>query len=102
MQPKLKDAELEQYFQDLFEMYPTAGWKRIMEDMARMREIVNNLHSCADEVDMHHRQGQLFIIDQILTHQDRSEAGHAHALEEQEGTAEAPTGGRAQIVDPMS
>jgi hypothetical protein len=102
MQPTLKDAELEKYFQDLFEMYPTAGWKRILEDMTRMREFINNLQTCVDAEEMHHRQGQLFIIDQILTHQDRSEAGHALALQEQEGTSDAPTGGRAQIVDPMS
>lgn len=102
MQPKLKNEDDEQYFQALFDMYPTAGWKRILEDMGRMREIVNDLRSCADEAEMHHRQGQLFIIDQILTHQGRSEAGYALALQEQEGVADAPTGGRAQIVDPMS
>lgn len=102
MQPTLKDAALEKYYQDLYEMYPTAGWKRILEDMANMRLIVNDLNNCADEAEMFHRQGQLFIIDQILSHQDRSEAGHAHALMEQEGSADAPTGGRAEIVDPLS
>lgn len=102
MQPKLNNAEHEQYYQDLFEMYPTGGWKRILEDMIRMREYVNNLQTCVDEAEMFHRQGQLFIIDQILTHQDRSEAGYAMALQEQEGTADAPTGGKATIVDPMT
>ena len=102
MQPKLNDVELEAYFQDLFEMYPTAGWQRILEDMERLAALYNRVIDVETQDELWFRKGQLDIVNQILTHQARSEAGHALALQEQEGTAEAPTGGRAQIVDPLS
>lgn len=102
MQPKLKDAELEQTFQDLFEMYPTAGWKRILEDMERLREFYDRVMDVDTQEQLWFRKGQLDIIQQIITHQARNEAGHALALQEQEGAADEPTGGRATIVDPMS
>jgi hypothetical protein len=102
VQPKLKDAEQEQMFQDLFGMYPTAGWRRILEDMVRLAEFYNRVTDVDTVEQLWFRRGQMDIIHQILTHQDRMEAAHAHALQEQEGTAEAPTGGRAVIVDPMS
>lgn len=102
MQPKLNDVELDKYFQDLFEMYPTAGWKRILEDMTRLAELYNRVTDVETQDELWFRKGQLDIVNQLLTHQDRSEAGYALALQEQEGSAEEPTGGRAQIVDPMS
>lgn len=102
MQPKLKNAELEQYYADLFEMYPTAGWKRILEDMMRLADFYNRVTDVDTAEQLWFRKGQMDIINQLLTHQDRNEAGHAMALQEQEGTADEPTGGRAQIVDPMS
>ena len=102
MQPKLKDAEEDKYYQDLFELYPTAGWGRILEDMMRLAEVYNRVTDVETREQLWFRKGQLDIIQQLLTHQDRTEAGHANALEEQEGTADEPTGGRAQIVDPLS
>jgi hypothetical protein len=102
VQPKLNDAELEKYYQDLFELYPTPGWKRILDDMVRLAEIYNRVTDVETQEQLWFRKGQMDIIHQLLTHQDRSEAGHTNALQEQEGTADAPTGGRASIVDPMS
>lgn len=95
---KLKDADLENYFTALFEMYPTAGWKMVSEDMTRLRDIYNRVDDVETEQDLWFRKGQLNIINQILTHQARSEAGYAAAIEEQEGASEAPTGGVAKVV----
>jgi hypothetical protein len=94
----LKDAELEGYFQALFAMYPTDGWRVLSEDMARLAQIYNRVDDVEDEQELWFRKGQLNIINQVLTHQARSEAGYAAAMEEQEGTAEAPTGGIAKVV----
>jgi hypothetical protein len=102
MQPKLNDAEMEKYFQDLYGMYPTDGWKRILEDMAALTGIYQNVTDVETLEQLWFRKGQMDIINQILTHQDRSESAHAMALQDQEGTADEPTGGRAEIVDPMS
>lgn len=95
---KLKDAELESYFTALFEMYPTAGWQMLREDMARLKDIYNRIDDVETDHELWFRKGQLNIIEQILTHQARSEAGYAAAIEEQEGSSEAPTGGVAKVV----
>ena len=98
MEAKLKDVELGEYFSALFEMYPTPGWMKILEDMGRLKQIYSRVDDIEDAKELHFRQGQLNIIEQILTHQARSEAGYAAAIEEQEGSAEAPTGGVAKVV----
>jgi hypothetical protein len=94
----LKDAELEEYFQALFAMYPTDGWRVLSEDMARLKEIYNRVDDVENHDELWFRKGQLNVINQILTHQARSEAGYTAAIEEQEGEAEAPTGGVAKVV----
>jgi hypothetical protein len=98
VEAKLKDVELEEYFTALFEMYPTAGWTKVLEDMGRMAQLLSRVDDIETPKELFFRQGQLDIIQQILTHQARSEAGYAAAIEEQEGASEAPTGGVAKVV----
>lgn len=94
----LKDAELEAYFTALFEMYPSAGWRMLLEDMGRLAQIYNRVDDVETRDELWFRKGQMNIINQILTHQARSEAGYTAAMEEQEGEAEQPTGGVAKVV----
>lgn len=95
---RLKDEALEAYFQALFGMYPTAGWQMIVEDMTRLKEVYNRVEDVENEKELYFRKGQLDIINQMISHQARSEAGYEAAIEEQEGEAEAPTGGVAKVV----
>jgi hypothetical protein len=99
---RLKDegetAGLEDYFQALFAMYPSLGWQKVTEDMGRLKQIYDRVDDVETVEELYFRKGQLNIISQVLTHQARSEAGYAAALEEQEGEAEAPTGGVAKVV----
>lgn|SRR5574337_1667713 len=95
----LKDRELDEYFTSLFEMYGTRGWAKILEDMGRLKEVYNDLSTCQSGEEMHYRQGQLDIIQQILTHQERSEKGYQHALQEQEGgVVDITLNGEAKVV----
>jgi hypothetical protein len=97
----LQDRELDDYFTALFGMYGTDGWRKILEDMTRLRELYNDAKTIVSDEDRLFRQGQLDIIDQILTHQERTEKGYAHALSEQEGAdVEITTGGAAKVVGP--
>jgi hypothetical protein len=95
---KLNDKELEAYFEALFAMYPTAGWQMICEDMGRLGQLYSRLDDLETVEELWFRKGQLDIINQVLTHRARSEAGYAAAIEEQEGESEAPTGGIAKVV----
>jgi uncharacterized protein with GYD domain len=97
----LKDQELQAYYEALFEMYGTAGWRVLMEDFARLKELYNEVGSLGTVEELWFRKGQLDVVDQMLTHQARSEAGYVLALEEQEGEAQdAPTGGVAKVIEP--
>lgn len=97
----LKDQELQRYYDALFEMYGSEGWRVLMEDLTRLREITNQLGSIDTVEQLWFRKGELSLIDQMLTHAARSEAAYGLALEEQEGEAQdAPTGGVAKVVEP--
>jgi hypothetical protein len=97
----LKDEVLEKYFQALFAMYGTEGWRMLMEDVSRMQELYDKVSNGVDTVeDLWFRKGQLDVVQQLLTHQARNEAGYAASVEEQEGEAEEPTGGVAKVVAP--
>ena len=64
---KLKDVELEKYFQALFSMYPTDGWRMIAEDMGRLKELYNQVGDVETVEELWFRRGQLDVINQILT-----------------------------------
>jgi hypothetical protein len=90
--------ELEEYFEALFEMYPTAGWKKLTEDMVRLKEIYSRVDDLETANELWFRKGQLDIINQIIMHQARSEVGYVSAIEQRGGTADEPTGGNAKVV----
>jgi hypothetical protein len=95
----LKDTALEAYYQALFQMYGTAGWKCLMEDLARMHEVHNSLSGVNTEQELLFRKGELVQIEWGLTHQTVAEAAYAAIMVEQEGGDEAaPTGGTAKVV----
>jgi hypothetical protein len=97
----LKEPGLDEYFTALFEMYGTSGWQKILEDMARMAELLGDVRTCDSNDERLFRQGQLNVIDQILNHRERSETAYAHALSEQEGgVVEITLGGEAKVVAP--
>ena len=96
---RLNDQALEDYFQALFEMYGTPGWKALMEDAERML----HLHNATDDIttieQLWFRKGELAQMSWLATHQARTEHAYADLVEEQDGEAEAPTGGVATVVE---
>jgi hypothetical protein len=98
MQKPLKDREREAYFQNLFAMYGTEGWKSTMEDLKKLREVYNDINHLETVEDLWFRKGQIEFIDQLLTHQDRHEQAYANEVEDEQGVAEKPTGGKAKVV----
>jgi hypothetical protein len=98
MDKRLNNEDDERYYDALFAMYPTEGWRRILEDMELLKAGYNRVSDIVDERELYFRKGQLDIIEQILHHQGMSEQAYANKVEEQEGSAQAPTGGRATVV----
>lgn len=93
----LNDPALEQYYQALFAMYGTPGWKELLEDVKVMKDRYNQIRTLTAD-DLRFRQGQLDILDWMGSHQSITETAYATLVEEQEGEAETPTGGVAKIV----
>jgi hypothetical protein len=96
----LKDKALQTYYEALFAMYPTAGWRVLLEDLGRLREIYDRATTIETERELYTRHGQIDMIDQLLTHAQRSEHGYNAALEDESGEEQENTGGAAKIVDP--
>lgn len=95
----LKDVEQQRYYDALFGMYGTPGWAVVMADMETLKAIYNSISSANNAEELFFRKGQLDIIEQILTHQARSEHAYKAALEEDnEGEIDEATGGVARVA----
>lgn len=97
----LKDKEQQRYYDELFMLYRTPGWAVVIDDMQRLQDLYNEVRTVTGVEDLNFRQGQLDIIHQLLTHQDRTESAYALALQEEHGDdagKDVQTGGIAKIV----
>lgn len=96
----LNDTALEEYYQALFQMYGSPGWKCLMEDAARMREIHDSVSGVETERQLWFRKGEITQMDWALSHQATAEASYAALMTDQEGGDEAaPTGGVAKVIE---
>lgn len=95
----LQDQELETYYQALFDMYGTTGWKMLMEDVGRMHQVHDSVSSLTTQDQLMFRKGELAQMEWLASHQSTAETAYAAMIAEQEGEDEvAPTGGKATVV----
>ena len=95
----LKDAKLQRYYDSLFAMHGSEGWRELMVDVEYMEGTHNQIDNVSTVEELYTRKGELNIIRWLKTHKDRTEAAYAHILEEDSG-ADAPesTGGVAKVI----
>lgn len=67
------DKELQDYYENRFSMMATKGWSDLVEDVTKMKEVVDNLRMCSTQSDLDYRKGQLDIIDWLLGLKSMSE-----------------------------
>ena len=65
--------ELQKYYEARFDMFASQGWKDLMDDVAKMREATDTVAGLSDLVKLGVRQGELSIMQWILSLQDVSE-----------------------------
>lgn len=70
------DKELEQYYEERFSMMSTQGWKDLVEDVTGMIENYNNVLSVKTVEDLYIKQGQLDILNWIVSLKDVSEQAY--------------------------
>lgn len=65
--------ELQKYYEETFSMMATKGWKLFMEDLDKIKTTVNELSTVSDAQTLFHRQGQLDILNLVLTRKEACE-----------------------------
>tara|TARA_R110000744_G_scaffold39325_2_gene89576 strand:+ start:5383 stop:5640 length:258 start_codon:yes stop_codon:yes gene_type:complete len=56
------DKELQDYYNDFFELFRTKGWKQLIEELDNNIEVASNLETVKDEQDLFFRKGQLSVF----------------------------------------
>lgn len=64
---------LQQYYEESFNMMATQGWADLMEDLNKLKDSLNNLSQVTDTQELFFRKGQLDILDLILKRKDTCE-----------------------------
>jgi hypothetical protein len=67
------DKELQEYYENRFEMMATPGWKQLIEDATNMLEAYNRIDTAETFEDFNKRKGQVDILQWILTLKQVSE-----------------------------
>ena len=69
------DKELQQYYEDRFEMFTTKGWKDLLVDIEKIKSSIK-VEDIPDEKTLFARRGELRIMNWILTLKDVSEQAY--------------------------
>lgn len=64
---QLNDSSANSDLENMFETLNTKGWDLLVEGFATQFEGCNQVIGCSNEKDMAVRQGQLIILQQLLT-----------------------------------
>ena len=60
------DKNLQDYYEEAFDMFASQGWKDLVEDMKALQSEVTKIENIKDEKDLWFRRGQLDILDLIV------------------------------------
>lgn len=59
--------ELQRYYEETFSTMSTDGWKYLIEDFSKLKQELENIRTVKDAQSLSYRQGQLDILDLILS-----------------------------------
>ena len=74
--------DLQLYYEETFSMMATPGWAMLMEDLQKIKNTVGELSTVQDAQSLFHRQGQLDILNLLLTRKEACEQAY-ESIEEQ-------------------
>lgn len=67
------DKDLQEYYENRFDMMSTKGWKDLMEDVDKMSITYNNLFEVSSVEELHFKKGQIDILLWLLSLKETSE-----------------------------
>lgn len=78
------DRELKEYYENRFAMMNSAAWKDLIGEVEKMVESTDRLSGVKDIAALHFKQGEISIMNWLLTLQQVSHATFDDLLEEDE------------------
>jgi len=73
--------EDKKYYEDLFDMYSTDGWKHLMEDLKVHAKYYNSVRNVSDNTPLEFQKGRLDEIDFLLNHEKVMKESYDSILE---------------------
>jgi hypothetical protein len=61
------DKQLEEYYNNYFDLFNNKGYKQLIEDLKANVVVINNVDAVKDESDMYFRKGQLNVLASLLS-----------------------------------
>jgi hypothetical protein len=80
----MMDKELEQYYENYYDLFASKGWKQFIEDIEGNRTLMSDITSIKDANDLYYRKGSLDILDRVLNLQTGIENAHKEAMDNEE------------------
>lgn len=76
------DKELQEYYENAFDMMASKGWRDLLEDFNKLKANINDVTLTTDTQDLFFRKGQLDILDLILKRKEACEKVYEELLDE--------------------
>ena len=67
---KEMDKELQEYYENLLELFASPGWKQFLEDIGDNLEMLGNITTITDGNQFWFRKGQVEAIQRILSYEE--------------------------------
>lgn len=74
------DKQLQQYYENRFELFSTPGWQDLMEDAQKMFDALNQVLPIQNEAELQLKRGQLDILQWILSLKSVSEQSYEQLM----------------------
>jgi len=71
--------ELEEYYNNYFELFRTQGWKQLVEELQTNAVSINSVEATKDSDDLYFRKGQIAVLAYILNLEDFTNKGFEDA-----------------------
>ena len=60
------DQETQEYYDNYFSLFSSAGWKQLMEEFSSNAFNINSVEATKDPDDMYFRKGQLNVLAHLI------------------------------------
>jgi hypothetical protein len=78
------DQDTQEYYDNYFSLFSTAGWKQLMEEFSSNAFNINSVEATKDPDDMYFRKGQLNVLAHLINMESIVNTNYDEASEEKD------------------